>query len=45
MRDLIEGGPPEGILKRFNDMFHDLEVATHLKAKEVMQELGWQDAV
>ena len=44
LRDLIEGGPPEGILTRFNDMFQDLEVATHLRATGVMQELGWQDA-
>ena len=43
LRDLIESGPPEGILTRFNDMFHDLEVATHLRAAQVMQELGWKD--
>ena len=43
LRDLIEGGPPEGILTRFNDMFQDLEVQTHRRAKEVMHELGWQD--
>ena len=43
LRDLIEGGPPEGILTRFNDIFQELEVATHLRAAEVMQELGWQD--
>ena len=43
LRDLIEDGPPEGILTRFNDMFQELEVATHLRAAEVMQELGWQD--
>ena len=44
LRGLIEGGPPEGILTRFNDMFQDLEVATHLRAAEVMRELGWEDA-
>ena len=43
LRDVIEGGPPEGILTRFNDFFQELEVATHLRAAEVMQELGWQD--
>ena len=43
LRDLIEDGPPEGILTRFNDMFQELEVATHLRAAEVMLELGWQD--
>ena len=41
LRDLLEGGPPEDILTRFNDMFQDLEVATHLRAAEVMLELGW----
>ena len=41
LRDLVEGGPPESILTRFNDMFQDLEVATHVRAAEVMQELGW----
>ena len=30
LRDIIESGPPEGILTRFNDMFQDLEVATHM---------------
>jgi hypothetical protein len=44
VRDIIEGGPPEGILTRFNDMFKELEVATHLQAREVMRELGWQGA-
>ena len=44
LRDLIEGGPPEGILTRFNNIFQELEVATHLRATEVMRELGWQDA-
>ena len=36
-----EGGPPEDILTRFNDMFQDLDVATHLRAEEVMRDLGW----
>ena len=39
--DIIEGGPPEGILSRFNDMFKEKEEATHLRAAEVMRELGW----
>ena len=34
-------GPPEGILSRFNDMFKEKEEATHLRAAEVMRELGW----
>ena len=44
LREIIESGPPEGILTRFNDMFQDLEVATHVRAAQVMQELGWKDA-
>ena len=39
--DIVEGGPPEGILSRFNDMFKEKEEATHLRAAEVMRELGW----
>ena len=41
LRNIIEGGPPEGILSRFNDMFKEKEEATHLRAAEVMRELGW----
>ena len=41
VRNIIEGGPPEGILSRLNDMFKEKEEATHLKAAEVMRELGW----
>ena len=41
LRNIIEAGPPEGILSRFNDMFDEKEEATHIKAAEVMRELGW----
>ena len=41
LRKIIEGGPPEGILSRFNDMFKEKETATHIRAAEVMRELGW----
>ena len=41
LRNIIEGGPPEGILSRYNDMFKEKEDATHLRAAEVMRELGW----
>ena len=41
LRNIIEGGPPEGILSRFNDMFKEKEEATQLRAAEVMRELGW----
>ena len=44
LRSIIEGGPPEGILSRFCDMFKEKEDATHLRAAEVMRELGW-DAI
>ena len=41
LRNIIEGGPPEGILSRFNDMFKEKEEATHITAAEVMRKLGW----
>ncbi len=40
LRDIIQGGPPEGIISKFNNMFQELEDATHLRAAEVMRELG-----
>ena len=44
LRALIEGGPPEGILSRLAAMFEEREEATHLRAAEVMRELGWHVA-
>ena len=44
LRDIIEGGPPEGILSRFAAMFEEREEATHLPAAGVMSELGWHVA-
>ena len=44
LRDILEGGPPEGILSRFNDMLKETEDATHIKAAEIMREIGWNDA-
>ena len=44
LRDIIESGPPQGILSRFNDMFQEKEEMTHLRAAEVMRELGWHAA-
>ena len=41
LRTIIEDGPPQGILSRFDDMFKEKEDATHLRAAEVMRELGW----
>ena len=39
-RSIIEGGPPEGILSRFSDMFKEKEEAAHITAAEVMRKLG-----
>ena len=44
LRTIIEGGPPECILLRLNDMFQEKEEATHIRAAEVMRELGWDAA-
>jgi hypothetical protein len=41
LRNIIEGGPPEGILSRFCGMFKEKKDATHIRAAEVMRELGW----
>ena len=41
LRNIIEDGPPEGILSRFSDMFQEKEDATHMRAAEIMRELGW----
>jgi len=41
LRDIIEGGPPEGILTRFQNMFKEKEEMTLRLADEVMRELGW----
>ncbi len=44
LRSIIEGGPPEGILLKFASMFQEREEATHVRAAEVMRELGWHAA-
>ena len=41
LRDLIEDGPPDGILSRFSAMFQDIEDETRLQASEFMARLGW----
>ena len=41
VRNIIQGGPPDGILSKFNGMFKEKEDATHIRAAEVMRELGW----
>ena len=44
LRDIIEGGHPDGILSRFSAMFDDKENATHLAASELLTRLGWTEA-
>ena len=44
LREVIEGGPHEGIFTKFNEMFKDTEIMTHLMAEKVLQELVWKAA-
>ena len=41
LRDILEGGPPEGIITRFRAMFGEKEEWTAQQAEEIMRELGW----
>ena len=41
LRAIIEGGPLQGIITKFNDMLQEKEEATHMRAAEVLRELGW----
>ena len=41
LRSIIEGGPPEGVLSRFADMFSETEQATHAQAARLLRELQW----
>ena len=43
LRDIIEGGPPEGILSRFAAMLNDIEQETRLRASELLARLGWTE--
>ena len=43
LRDIIEGGPPEGILSRFAAMFNEVEQETRLRASELLARLGWTE--
>ena len=42
LRNIIEAGPPEGILSRFNNVFKEKEEATHIRGAQIMRELGWE---
>ena len=41
LRDIIEGGPPEGILSRYAAIFSDVEEETRLRTSELLTRLGW----
>ena len=43
LRDIIEGGPPDGILSGFDPMFKDVEKETHLRASELLARIGWAE--
>lgn len=44
LRSIIEGGPPENVLLKFASLFQERKEATHVRAAEVMRELGWHAA-
>ena len=44
LRGIIEGGPPENVLLKFASLFQERKEATHVRAAEVMRELGWHAA-
>ena len=41
LRHILEGGPPEGIITRFNAMFGEKEKWTAQQAEQIMHDLGW----
>ena len=41
LRDILEGGPPEGIITRFRAMFGEKEEWTAQQAEKILHELGW----
>ena len=41
VRDIINQGPPPGMLTRFRELFEEKSAATDILADEAMQELGW----
>ena len=41
VRELIDDGPPTGMLTRFALLFDDKAAATDTAAEEAMRELGW----
>jgi hypothetical protein len=43
IRELIDLGPPEGFLTRFQRIFEDKIAHTHTRVEEALLELGWND--
>ena len=41
VKEIIDRGPPAGMLTRFSALFEEKALATDKQAEEVMQELGW----
>ena len=41
VREIIEGGPPEGIVQSFNTLFADKIEKAHAAALEARRQLGW----
>ena len=41
IREIIEGGPPEGIVQSFNTLFAEKIEKTHAAALEARRRLGW----
>ena len=41
IREIIENGPPEGIVQSFNTLFADKIEKTHAAASEARRRLGW----
>ena len=43
IRELIDLGPPDGYLTRFNKIFESKISQTHEDAEKILRELGWND--
>ena len=45
IKDLIDNGPPEGVLTRFIDVFQERTTETATEVEKTMKELGWLDDI
>ena len=43
IRKIIEQGPPEGLINRFEELFGDHIEKTKVEAAKLLEELGWVD--